>query len=63
MDKSTGKRDLEQEADPSKAGNHDTVQYFRRKVLRELKKIKLACPGLKYAATPVSYLFPQAVLP
>ena len=28
------------DADPSKAGNHDTVQYFRRKALRELKKIK-----------------------
>ena len=37
------------DADPSKAGNHDTVQYFRRKVLRELKKIKLSWPGLNYA--------------
>ena len=40
------------DADPSKAGNHDTVQYFRRKVLRELKKIKLAWPGLNYATAP-----------
>ena len=40
------------DADPSKAGNHDTVQYFRRKVLRELKKIKLAWPGLNYATEP-----------
>ena len=40
------------DADPSKAGNHDTVQYFRRKVLRELKKIKLAWPGLNYASAP-----------
>ena len=40
------------DADLSKAGNHDTVQYFRRKVLRELKKIKLAWPGLNYATAP-----------
>ena len=40
------------DADPSKAGNHDTVQYFRRKVLRELKKIKLAWPDLKYSTAP-----------
>ena len=40
------------DADPSKAGNHDTVQYFRRKVLRELQKIKLAWPGLNYATAP-----------
>ena len=40
------------DADPSKAGNHDTVQYFRRKVLRELKKIKLAWPSLNYATAP-----------
>ena len=37
------------DADPSKTGNHDTVQYFRRKVLRELKKIKIAWPELNYA--------------
>ena len=48
------------DADPSKAGNHDTVQYFRRKVLRELKKIKLAWPGLNYAtATGVLILLPS----
>ena len=40
------------DADPSKTGNHDTVQYFRRKVLRELKKIKIAWPGLNYATAP-----------
>ena len=40
------------DADPSKAGTHDTVQYFRRKVLRELKKIKLAWPGLNYSTAP-----------
>ena len=48
------------DADPSKAGNHDTVQYFRRKVLRELKKIKLAWPSLNYAtATGVLILLPS----
>ena len=48
------------DADPSKAGNHDTVQYFRRKVLRELKKIKLAWPGLNYAtAKGVLILLPS----
>ena len=54
------------DADPSKAGNHDTVQYFRRKVLRELKKIKLAWPGLNYATAPgVLILHPStpAILP
>ena len=48
------------DADPSKAGSHDTVQYFRRKVLRELKKIKLAWPGLNYATAPgVLILYPS----
>ena len=48
------------DADPSKAGNHDTVQYFRRKVLRELKKIKLAWPGLNYStASGVLILHPS----
>ena len=35
-------------ADPSRADNHNAVQYFRLKVLRELKKIKLAWPELNY---------------
>ena len=34
---------------PDKASDHRTVQDFRRKVLRELKKIKIAWPGLNYA--------------
>ena len=29
--------------------SHDAIQNFRRRVLRELKKIKLAWPGLIYA--------------
>ena len=33
---------------PSRASDNDTVQKFRRKVLRELKKIKLAWPELNY---------------
>ena len=34
---------------PSKSSDNQTVQDFRYKVLRELKKIKLAWPGLNYA--------------
>ena len=34
---------------PDNASDHRTVQDFRRKVLRELKKIKIAWPGLNYA--------------
>ena len=34
--------------DPAKANNNLTVQNFRRDCLRELKKIKLAWPGLNY---------------
>ena len=36
-------------AHPSKASDNNTVQAFRYKVLRELKKIKLAWPDLNYA--------------
>ena len=39
-------------ADPSKASDNNTVQAFRYKVLRELKKIKLAWTGLNYATAP-----------
>ena len=35
--------------DPDNAGDNVTVQNFRRKVLRELKKIKLAWPELNYS--------------
>ena len=37
---------------PSKASNKRTVLNFRRKVLRELKKIKLAWPELNYSTAP-----------
>ena len=37
------------DGDPAKAGDHNTVQNFRRKALRELKKIKAAWPDLNYA--------------
>ena len=36
-------------AHPAKASDNNTVQAFRYKVLRELKKIKLAWPDLNYA--------------
>ena len=35
--------------DLTKANEHRTVQDFRRKVLRELKKIKIAWPELHYS--------------
>ena len=34
---------------PAKASNNQTVQNFRIKILRELKKIKIAWPGLNYS--------------
>ena len=37
---------------PTKASDNVTVQNFRREVLRELKKIKLAWPGLNYTTVP-----------
>ena len=39
-------------SDPDKASNKFTVRSFREKVLRELKKIKLAWPELNYATAP-----------
>ncbi len=39
-------------ADPAKANNKFTVRSFREKVLRELKKIKLAWPDLHYETAP-----------
>ena len=36
----------------SKASDKRTVLNFRRKVLRELKKIKLAWPDLNYSTAP-----------
>ena len=39
-------------AHPDKASDNNTVQAFRYKVLRELKKIKLAWPELNYATAP-----------
>ena len=38
--------------DPAKASDNVTVQNFRREVLRELKKIKLAWPDLNYMTAP-----------
>ena len=39
-------------AHPAKASDNNTVQAFRYKVLRELKKIKLAWPELNYTTAP-----------
>ena len=39
-------------AHPSKASDKETIQNFRRKVLRELKKIQIAWPDLNYATAP-----------
>ena len=39
-------------AHPDKASDNETIQNFRRKVLRELKKIKLAWPDLNYSTAP-----------
>ena len=39
-------------AEPDKASGKNIVQMFRRKVLRELKKIKMAWPGLNYSTGP-----------
>ena len=38
--------------DPDKASDKQTVKNFRRKVLRELKKIRLAWPELNYSTAP-----------
>ena len=47
-------------AHPAKASNNNTVQAFRYKVLRELKKIKLAWPELNYTtAKGVLILLPS----
>ena len=35
--------------EPGETGDNVTVQNFRREVLRELKKIKLAWPDLNYS--------------
>ena len=47
-------------AAPAKASDKTTVQAFRRKVLRELTKIKVAWPDLNYATEKgVMLLFPS----
>ena len=48
-------------SDPAKASDNITVQAFRKDCLRELKKIKLAWPGLNYTTPPgVLILHPSA---
>ena len=47
-------------AEPAKASGKNIVQMFRRKVLRELIKIKIAWPGLNYStASGVLILHPS----
>ena len=38
--------------EPDKANDRVTVDNFRKDCLRELKKIKLAWPGLNYSTAP-----------
>ena len=47
---------------PDKASDRNTVQMFRRNILRELKKIKLAWPGLNYT-TPGGFLILHPSIP
>ena len=48
-------------AHPAKASDNNTVQAFRYKVLRELKKIKLAWKDLNYSTAPgMLILWPSA---
>ena len=50
-------------AHPAKASDNQTVQHFRYKVLRELKKIKMAWSGLNYStARGVLILHPSTRL-
>ena len=45
---------------PAKASDKQTIKFFRRQALRELKKIKLAWPKLNYATAPgVLILYPS----
>ena len=47
--------------DPDKASDKQAVKLFRRRILRELKKIKIAWPGLNYSTAPgVLILHPSA---
>ena len=50
-------------AHPAKASDKQTIQNFRRKVLRELVKIKTAWPDLNYSTVPgVLILYPSTPL-
>ena len=47
--------------DPDKASDKQAVKFFRRRILRELKKIKIAWTGLNYSTAPgVLILHPSA---
>ena len=50
-------------ADPTKSSDKETIKFFRRQALRELKKIKLAWPGLNYTTAPgVLILHPSTLI-
>ena len=52
--------------DPDQTSDKQTVKNFRRKVLRELKKIKLSWPGLNYTTAPgvlILHLSTPAIAP
>ena len=40
------------DANPTKTPDKQRIKFFRRKVLRELKKIKIAWPDVNYATDP-----------
>ncbi len=44
--------------DPDQTSDKQTVKNFRRKVLRELKKIKLAWPDLNYSTAATAWYRP-----
>ena len=49
------------DANPTKTPDKQRIKFFRRKVLRELKKIKIAWPDVNYATDPgVLILYPSA---
>ena len=48
------------DANPTKTPDKQRIKFFRRKVLRELKKIKIAWPDVNYATDPgVLILYPS----
>ena len=60
-DKGSARQEPLNNSGPAKASDKRTVQNFRRKVLRELKKIKMAWAELNYTTAPgVLILLPSS---